>query len=201
MRSVRPRRRDNEASRRKLTREDWIRAALAAMREGGVGAVAVEPLASGLGATKGSFYWHFRDRDELITASIGWWQADTATALAHVEELPAPADRLAGLVSTCFAPDSRRVLLAMMRSAEHPVVAPLLQQVLDERIAFAARVFAAGQAPDDRHLLRAARCWTRWLGALVLHAAAPTTVSAVTLPTPQEAREYVERLAAADARA
>src|SRR5580698_155106 len=48
--------------RKTLTRADWIATALDAMARDGLRAVAVEPLAERLGATKGSFYWHFRDR-------------------------------------------------------------------------------------------------------------------------------------------
>src|SRR5689334_3604059 len=36
-------------------------------------AVGVEPLARTLGVTKGSFYAHYRDRDELITAALAEW--------------------------------------------------------------------------------------------------------------------------------
>lgn len=170
-----------------------MRAALDAMRAGGLGAVAIEPLAGTLGATKGSFYWHFHDRDELVAACIGWWQADTATVLAHVEELPERPDRLAGLVQTCFSLENRRVLLAMLCSAEHPLVAPLLASMLADRIALTARVLAAGPTPDEQDVRRASDCWTRWVGALMLHAAAPEGLG-VGLPTAQEARAYAAQL-------
>jgi AcrR family transcriptional regulator len=196
MRTVRPRRREHAASRRKLTREDWMRAALEAMRAGGLSAVAIEPLASTLGATKGSFYWHFHDRDELVAASLGWWRADTETVLAHVEELPGRPDRLAGLVQTCFAPESRRVLLAMLCAAEHPLVAPVLASMLEDRIAFTARVFATGATPDQQDVRHATECWTRWIGSLMLHAAAPDSLAGVSLPTPDEARGYAAALLA-----
>ena len=49
-----------------VTAGDWITAALEAMRRGGVEAVAVEAIAVKLGVTKGSFYWHFRDRSDLL---------------------------------------------------------------------------------------------------------------------------------------
>src|SRR5215207_10572201 len=49
-------------TRKTLTRQDWAAAGLAALVEGGPDAVAVEPVATRLGATKGSGYWHFTDR-------------------------------------------------------------------------------------------------------------------------------------------
>jgi AcrR family transcriptional regulator len=56
------------------TKADWIAAALAALDEGGIEGVRVEPLAVKLGVTKGSFYWHFTDREELLAAMLAAWE-------------------------------------------------------------------------------------------------------------------------------
>ncbi len=50
------------ANRRRLSRQDWIDATLRELASVGVRGVSVERLAKDLGATKGSFYWHFKDR-------------------------------------------------------------------------------------------------------------------------------------------
>jgi len=57
----------------RLSADDWAQAALDLIAEQGVAAVAVEPLARRLGVTKGSFYWHFRDRSELLQALLDRW--------------------------------------------------------------------------------------------------------------------------------
>ena len=54
----------------RLSREDWELAALDAIADGGIGAVAIEPLAAALGVTEGSFYAHFPSRDALIDAYL-----------------------------------------------------------------------------------------------------------------------------------
>ena len=70
----------------RLDREDWIAAAFAKLGAGGVDAVRVEPLAKDLGVTKGSFYWHFRDRDDLLAALLESWEArETDHYIAAVE--------------------------------------------------------------------------------------------------------------------
>ena len=51
----------------------WVAAGLEALRKGGVSAVRVERLAEDLNITKGSFYWHFRDRGELLHALLDYW--------------------------------------------------------------------------------------------------------------------------------
>lgn len=59
-----------------LGRDDWMRAARLALLRGGVDAVRVELLARELGVTKGSFYWHFRGREELLDALITEWETE-----------------------------------------------------------------------------------------------------------------------------
>lgn len=59
---------------RDLSRKDWLNAARLALLKGGVNAVRVETLARKLNVTKGSFYWHFRDREELLEALLGEWE-------------------------------------------------------------------------------------------------------------------------------
>ena len=58
----------------RLSALDWANAALDVIASEGVAAVAVEPLARRLGVTKGSFYWHFKDRQALLDAVLLRWQ-------------------------------------------------------------------------------------------------------------------------------
>jgi AcrR family transcriptional regulator len=55
-------------------REDWVEAARRALIEGGVSRVKVEPLAAALGVTTGSFYHHFRRRQDLLDAVLTHWE-------------------------------------------------------------------------------------------------------------------------------
>src|SRR5262249_10186015 len=55
-------------------RSAWIGAALQALAAGGPDAVRVEALARALGATKGSYYWHFANRDALLDGVLDAWE-------------------------------------------------------------------------------------------------------------------------------
>ena len=55
---------------------DWLRAARLALLHGGVEAVRVERLARELHVTKGSFYWHFSDREELLEILLQEWEQE-----------------------------------------------------------------------------------------------------------------------------
>lgn len=52
----------------------WIDAAFEMLAEGGIDAVRVDPLAKRLGVTRGSFYWHFKDREALHQAMLKEWR-------------------------------------------------------------------------------------------------------------------------------
>jgi AcrR family transcriptional regulator len=61
-----------EASR--LSRDDWLDAAFNAVAEGGFDKARVLMIADSLGVTRGSFYWHFTDHAELISALLARWR-------------------------------------------------------------------------------------------------------------------------------
>src|SRR3546814_19865364 len=68
-------------TKQNLTADCWAEAALDAIAGGGLDAVAVEPLARRLGVTKGSFYWHFANRDALLRAALPRWERTEPAAI------------------------------------------------------------------------------------------------------------------------
>ena len=57
-------------------------------------AVRVEAIARRLGATKGSFYWHFTDRAALLDALLEWWETETRWLIRSATEAVTPRARL-----------------------------------------------------------------------------------------------------------
>jgi AcrR family transcriptional regulator len=78
-------------------REDWIGAATAALADGGVDAVRVEAQARALGVTKGSFYWHFKDRAALLEAVLERWEAAARALLTAAASRSTPQQRVVAL--------------------------------------------------------------------------------------------------------
>lgn len=71
---------------RQLSERDWVDAGLELMIQSSVETVRVEPLAKLLGVTKGSFYWHFKDRDALLQAMLRTWRRRSTAVLIEVIE-------------------------------------------------------------------------------------------------------------------
>jgi AcrR family transcriptional regulator len=67
----------NDYGKPRLSRADWLVAARDALIQEGPVAVKVERLAKRLGVTRGGFYWHFRNRDDLLNSLLKAWQTET----------------------------------------------------------------------------------------------------------------------------
>ena len=68
----------------KQSKKSWLNAALKALASGGIDKVRVESLAKNLGVTKGSFYWHFKDREQFLDELLNFWaEQSTQTVIAN----------------------------------------------------------------------------------------------------------------------
>ena len=63
------------------SKESWLNAALKALASGGIDKVRGESLAKDLGVTKGSFYWHFKDREQFLDELLNFWAEQSTQAV------------------------------------------------------------------------------------------------------------------------
>lgn len=99
----------------RLSRDDWVDTALAVLAREGPAAVTIDALATALGATKGSFYWHFRDREDLDDAVLTHWErVGTQDVFDAIRAVPgSPEARLRALAETTTRLSEPDQLLAM----------------------------------------------------------------------------------------
>jgi AcrR family transcriptional regulator len=69
---------------KELGTQEWLRAARLALLRGGPDEVRVERLARDLRVTKGSFYWHFKDRQELLELLLREWEDEFPEMISQV---------------------------------------------------------------------------------------------------------------------
>lgn len=62
------------AARTQLDPKRWVDMAIDVLAKEGVTGLRVEVLAKRCGVTKGSFYWHFKDRQALLDAVLEHWK-------------------------------------------------------------------------------------------------------------------------------
>jgi AcrR family transcriptional regulator len=157
-----------------------VDAALDVAAELGLGAVAVEPVARRVGATKGSFYWHFANRDALVVAVLERWRSIATKAV--IELLDATADPLARLHRLARITNRSewedRLEYAILGAADDPLVRPFVEQVNREREAYVSGVFrdlGYSRAVADR---RASMVLHAYVGRLRLEHGRPRPTAA-----------------------
>ncbi|MBO6783451.1 MAG: TetR/AcrR family transcriptional regulator [Alphaproteobacteria bacterium] len=134
-------------------RDSWLAEALEMLREGGVDQVKVEPLAQRLGVTKGSFYWHFKNRDDLLRSLPEFWarsQTDPVLEVASRTE-GGPLDKMRALLEFLAREDPDRYDNAMRAWAQFDEdVASAVKEIDERRMATARTLFEeAGLRPED----------------------------------------------------
>ena len=176
----------------RLSREDWVQAAIVAVADAGVDGIAVEPLAARMGTTKGSFYWHFADRAELVAAVLDEWERlATQAIIDELAQVDDPRERLARLLAVVFRDDmENRFELAAHAASAHPQFGPVLARVTAARLAFLARIFDDLGLTPARARDRARITYAAYLGHLQLAVLDPTG------PSPRSVRRYADELLA-----
>lgn len=163
-----------------LTASDWAEAALQLIAEKGLSALTVDALAARLGVTKGSFYWHFGSRSELLEAALERWEQRTTTeAVRALDAITDPRRRLE-LILTAAAqpPRSRSLYAALAEAADDPVVRAVLNRVASTRIAYLESCYRGLGLPAAEARSRAVFAYASYRGLLQLAHEAPEALPA-----------------------
>jgi AcrR family transcriptional regulator len=72
----------------RATREDWLQAARLALIDTGVDHVKVLPLARQLGVSRSSFYWYFKNRQDLLDQLVLSWQGTNTRDIEEQAKRP-----------------------------------------------------------------------------------------------------------------
>lgn len=175
--------------RKRLSRRDWVHAGLEAVRAHGPDAIAIEPLAASLEATKGSGYWHFANRAALLTEVMhAWRDLATTQVIARVEAVAgSPRERLRRLlIESTPQTDTAAAELLIMGSAD-PTVRAAVQEVTEQRIGYVAELIERGGVASAEARERAVLVYSAYLGGVSLVVAAPDTLVGLSQERMREA--------------
>lgn len=138
------------AIRSTCTPDTWIEAATEVLVDEGIDHVRVDVLAQQIGMTRGSFYWHFKDREELLRCVLQAWRLRATEALsARLERAHSdPRDQLRDLISLPWrgrsAVRAARIELAIRAWARRDAMAEQAVREADEsRVGYIAQVFSS----------------------------------------------------------
>ena len=168
----------NQKQESKLGRSDWIRLGLTVLAESGVGAVRVEPLAKRMKMTKGSFYWHFKNRQDLLDALLDEWvEIDTNGIIEQVNQLEAdPKTKLMRLFELAIAEhdllpgiaDGSIEKAIRAWATSEPKVAEIIAKVDQKRLNYTQSIFLDIGFSDDEAWVRARLVYYALVGELTI---------------------------------
>ncbi|NNJ97933.1 MAG: TetR/AcrR family transcriptional regulator [Gammaproteobacteria bacterium] len=77
----------NQKIHRGVSKAEWLEQALQTLSTGGIAAITVEGMAKSLGINKSGFYWHFKNRDDLLHQLLNYWTHEVTEVITDNSDL------------------------------------------------------------------------------------------------------------------
>ena len=108
-----------QRGRRGVSKAEWLEAGLRALSDGSVATLTVEGLAKSLGIAKAGFYWHFKNRDDLLRQLLDYWTHEITEVITSNLEILAlePKNRLIRTAETILDYELTRYEIAFRQWA------------------------------------------------------------------------------------
>jgi AcrR family transcriptional regulator len=127
----------------KLGRQDWLAIGIQTLIEKGIEAVRIDPLAKLLNVTRGSFYWHFKNRDDLLEEILREWEArNTQSIIEQIEGLnSSPIAKLLNLLEIAAKDDNLLEKAVRVWSFNDARAAVAITRVDEQRLDYLQNLF------------------------------------------------------------
>lgn len=138
-----------------LDRDAWVNAATEVLAEEGIAGLRVEVLAKRLKVTKGSFYWHFQDRHDLLLAILQLWKDGRIRDIIKqtTAEKGKELEQIYHVIDVYSASRSRRGMMIELAvrdwARRDPETAAIVAEVDDVRLRCARALFLACGVPME----------------------------------------------------
>jgi AcrR family transcriptional regulator len=130
---------------KRVSKAEWLHRALKVLESEGVQGVRVERLARDLGIAKAGFYWHFRDRPDLLHNVLDYWTHEFTAVITDNPELQEgdPKKRLYQTMLMILEHDLAKYDMVIRNWANHdPTAAKAVRQVTRMRLDFLRSIFS-----------------------------------------------------------
>ena len=131
---------------KRTSKAEWLEKALEVLEVEGVNGVKIDRLAKLLETSRSGFYWHFKDRSDLLSQMLNYWKHEyTETVIdngGHHSDLP-PKERLLQVMKMIEHYDMDRYEVPMRAWADHdPEAAECVKQVYAIRFKYIKSIFS-----------------------------------------------------------
>jgi len=129
---------------KRLSKDQWLDKALEVINQEGFGRPKIDRIVLSLGVTKGSFYWHFKNRSDFVVNLIEYWDRKfTVLVIEHIEKYQGNStERLLELMLFITHKQLAKYDFAIHALAQNePEIFPMVKKVLNRRFAYVASLF------------------------------------------------------------
>jgi AcrR family transcriptional regulator len=149
---------ESRSRRPGVSKAEWLEAALETVAEAGITGLTVQGLARTLGIAKAGFYWHFRDRDDLLRQLLDYWSHELTEVVANNPMVLAlePKARLRRISEMILEYDLSRYEVPMRQWArQDKMAARVVRRVNRTRLDLVSQAFAELGFTGDELEMRA----------------------------------------------
>ena len=134
----------SNTTKKRVSKDDWLKAALELLASSGVEGIKIDVLSLQLGVAKTGFYWHFKNRQELLTEILNYWEAEYTDTVSNnpLLQAMAPQERLQALSEAVIDFNLTKYDLAIAQWAQlDPEAKLLLQHSYKVRLSYVRKAF------------------------------------------------------------
>jgi AcrR family transcriptional regulator len=145
------------AKTQRLGPHDWLVGALETLGREGVVGVNLENVARSMGVTKGSFYHHFKNKEEFVNRLLEYWETELTDKIdPHLSHLHGkPAEQLLALLEFIAENQTNRYDASMRAWALYDErVATVVRRVDRKRLAYVRALFRKMGFPAEQARMR-----------------------------------------------
>ena len=127
-----------------ISKGEWLTHALEVLSEEGVQGIRIDRLARDLQISRSGFYWHFRDRKDLLNHLLDYWAYEFTGVVIHYQELQklTPENRLYQIANMIRKHNLTKFDLSMRAWAENDAnVAKAVARVYQQRLDYVRESF------------------------------------------------------------
>lgn len=147
----------NTIRKKRVSRDDWLKTALQMFASNGEGGLHVEKLAREVGVAKSGFYFHFKDRADLLKQMLEYWSYEYTEVVTKNSLLlmAPPAQRLTMIATHVFDQHLTEFDAAMLVwSKKDKAIARKVTQVIRFRHNFVRQIFRELGLDDEEVEIR-----------------------------------------------
>ncbi|WP_028866042.1 TetR/AcrR family transcriptional regulator [Psychromonas aquimarina] len=157
----------NKIKRQRFSKNEWLEAGLKMLTTQGVDKLTIGSLSRTVGVAKTSFYWHFKDRQDLLDHMLEYWVSEFNTVLTDSPELLIldAGQRLQAIADTVIGQQLAKYELAIRAWASHdPAALIVFDKMHIRRMTVIKQAFADAGFAESEQESRAQvfNCYLNW---------------------------------------